>query len=149
MKTLRYRIGNEVKPGILDHEGNIRDVSSLVKDWDNKNVTVDKLNEADVCADALTVYDSVQAPRFTDEFMRILKAGDVQAVTFYSRRTAEAFVSCVRESESESLLARIKVLSISDAVLECVRVLPWLTAYTAKSPDRQGMRELLETHITR
>ena len=37
MKTLRYRIGNEVKPGILDQEGNIRDVSSLVKDWDNKN----------------------------------------------------------------------------------------------------------------
>ena len=40
MKTLRYRIGNEVKPGILDQEGNIRDVSSLVKDWDNKNVTI-------------------------------------------------------------------------------------------------------------
>jgi len=45
MKTLRYRIGNEVKPGILDQEGNIRDVSSLVKDWDNKNVTISKLNE--------------------------------------------------------------------------------------------------------
>ncbi len=45
MKTLRYRKGNEVKPGILDMEGNIRDVSSLVTDWDNANVTVDKLNE--------------------------------------------------------------------------------------------------------
>ena len=45
MKTLRYRIGNEVKPGILDQEGNIRDASSLVNDWDNKNVTIDKLNE--------------------------------------------------------------------------------------------------------
>ena len=45
MKTLRYRIGNEVKPGILDQEGNIRDASSLVKDWDNKNVTISKLNE--------------------------------------------------------------------------------------------------------
>ena len=45
MKTLRYRIGNEVKPGILDQEGNIRDVSSLVKDWDNKNLTISKLNE--------------------------------------------------------------------------------------------------------
>jgi len=45
MKTLRYRIGNEVKPGILDQEGNIRDASSLVNDWDNKNVTISKLNE--------------------------------------------------------------------------------------------------------
>ena len=45
MKTLRYRIGNEVKPGILDQEGNIRDASSLVNDWDNKNLTIVKLNQ--------------------------------------------------------------------------------------------------------
>ena len=45
MKTLRYRIGKEVKPGILDSKENIRDASSLVKDWDNINVTIDKLNE--------------------------------------------------------------------------------------------------------
>ena len=45
MKTLRYRIGKDVKPGILDSEENIRDASSLVKDWDNKNVTIEKLNE--------------------------------------------------------------------------------------------------------
>ena len=45
MKTLRYRIGKEVKPGILDTQGQVRDASSLVKDWDNKNVTIDKLNE--------------------------------------------------------------------------------------------------------
>tara|TARA_Y100001935_G_scaffold249069_1_gene247113 strand:- start:161 stop:1012 length:852 start_codon:yes stop_codon:yes gene_type:complete len=45
MKTLRYRLGNEVKPGILDKDGNIRDASSLVSDWDNENVTIEKLNE--------------------------------------------------------------------------------------------------------
>jgi len=45
MKTLRYRIGNEVKPGILDADENIHDASSLVSDWDNENVTIEKLNE--------------------------------------------------------------------------------------------------------
>ena len=45
MKTLRYRIGNEVKPGILDSDENIHDASSLVSDWDNENVTIKKLNE--------------------------------------------------------------------------------------------------------
>ena len=45
MKTLRYRIGNDVKPGILDNDENIRDASSLVKDWDDENIKVDKLNE--------------------------------------------------------------------------------------------------------
>ena len=45
MKILRYRIGKEVKPGILDKDGNIRDASSIVTDWDNDNVNVLKLNE--------------------------------------------------------------------------------------------------------
>jgi len=43
MKTLRYRKGSFVKPGILDNENNIRDASSLVHDWDNSTVTVEKL----------------------------------------------------------------------------------------------------------
>ena len=45
MKTLRYRIGNDVKPGILDAKENILDASSLVVDWDSENVTTHKLDE--------------------------------------------------------------------------------------------------------
>ena len=44
MKTLRYREGNSVKPGIVDKEGKIRDASSIVDDWDNTSVTVEKLH---------------------------------------------------------------------------------------------------------
>ena len=44
MKTLRYRLNNSIKPGILDKENNIRDASNLVKDWDNKTITIAKLN---------------------------------------------------------------------------------------------------------
>ena len=36
-----FKIQNQMKlPGILDQEGKFRDVSSLVKDWDTKNVTI-------------------------------------------------------------------------------------------------------------
>ena len=42
MKTLRFRAGSIVKPGILDSDGNIRDASSLVKDWDSSTVTIEK-----------------------------------------------------------------------------------------------------------
>ncbi len=45
MKILRYRIGNLVKPGILDSDENIIDASSLVKDWDSDNLTIQKLDE--------------------------------------------------------------------------------------------------------
>jgi 2-keto-4-pentenoate hydratase/2-oxohepta-3-ene-1,7-dioic acid hydratase in catechol pathway len=43
MKTLRYRNGSSVKPGILDNENNVRDVSNLIHDWDDTTVTVEKL----------------------------------------------------------------------------------------------------------
>ena len=43
MKTLRYRDGDSVKPGILDQDDKIRDASSLVYDWDSSTITVEKL----------------------------------------------------------------------------------------------------------
>ena len=43
MKTLRYRAGGSVKPGILDGENKVRDVSSLIHDWDSSTVTIEKL----------------------------------------------------------------------------------------------------------
>lgn len=43
MKTLRFRTGSLVKPGILGSDGNIRDASSLVNDWDSSTVTMEKL----------------------------------------------------------------------------------------------------------
>ena len=44
MKTLRYRVGGSVKPGILDREKKVRDASSLVNDWDSSTVTIEKLD---------------------------------------------------------------------------------------------------------
>ena len=44
MKTLRYRKGKIVKPGILDQEGNILNADSLVSDWDNETLSVENLN---------------------------------------------------------------------------------------------------------
>jgi len=44
MKTLRYRQGKIVKPGILDQEGNILNADSLVSDWDNESLSVENLN---------------------------------------------------------------------------------------------------------
>ena len=44
MKTLRYRQGKIVKPGILDQEGNILNADSLISDWDNESLSVENLN---------------------------------------------------------------------------------------------------------
>ena len=45
MKILRYRDGNSVKPGILDKNGKIKDISSVVHDWDNTTVSIENLEK--------------------------------------------------------------------------------------------------------
>ena len=107
----------------------------------------EKLNDAGVQTDSLPVYDSIQVDGFSEAFIDLLKNGDVSAVTFFSKRTSEAFVRNVLETDSESLLSGIKALSISGAVLECVRVLPWAENYVSDTPDRAGMLQLLKTYV--
>ena len=43
MKTLRYRNGNSIKPAVLDNDKNIRDVSKLIRDWDDTTITKEKI----------------------------------------------------------------------------------------------------------
>ena len=44
MKLLRYRINNIVKPGILDDKGNVRDVSTLINDWNGDTISSENLS---------------------------------------------------------------------------------------------------------
>ena len=44
MKLLRYKDGNLVKPGILDKENKVRNVSSLVEDWNHVTISAENLD---------------------------------------------------------------------------------------------------------
>ena len=51
MKLLRYKEGDLVKPGILDKENKVRNVSSLVEDWNNLTISaenLDRINNSDL-----------------------------------------------------------------------------------------------------
>jgi len=108
---------------------------------------MDRLLEVSALSQSLVVYESVKTRSFSDGFLKVLQSGDIAAVTFFSKRTAEAFVGAVRESDSESYLKGIKALSISEAVVECVRVLPWGAIHCSKTPDRAGMMALLKAYV--
>ncbi len=45
MKLLRYIAGDQIKPGILDKAGNIRDLSAIVLDIDGESISPDGLAE--------------------------------------------------------------------------------------------------------
>jgi 2-keto-4-pentenoate hydratase/2-oxohepta-3-ene-1,7-dioic acid hydratase in catechol pathway len=45
MKLLRYAAGDQIKPGILDADGNIRDLSAIVLDIDGESISPEGLAE--------------------------------------------------------------------------------------------------------
>ena len=65
MKLLRYRDGNLVKPGILDKENKVRNVSSLVEDWNNVTISaenLDRIKNADLSSMPVIDEDFTFAP---------------------------------------------------------------------------------------
>ena len=65
MKLLRYRDSNNIKPGILDAEEKIRNVSSLVNDWNNQTINIhnlEKIRELDLSSLPIVNSDVSLAP---------------------------------------------------------------------------------------
>ncbi len=94
--------------------------------------------------DILMVYKTIKVKKFSDEFLDVLQEGSLDMITFFSRRTTEAFVDLVRESKVESALEGIKALLISSSVLECMKDLNWAGAFVAATPDKAGMTQLIK-----
>ncbi len=113
---------------------------------------VERLKDKGVHSDALAVYRSKAVQEFSSEFIDALRNGDIEAVTFFSKRTAQVFVGLIAESDSESeiceRLCGIKALSISQSVVECVRVLRWGVSYVSETPDRAGIMALLKAYVS-
>ncbi len=87
----------------------------------------------------LVVYTANKIERFSSGFS--LK--DVDAVTFFSKRTAGNFMRLIKASKNLAKLRHIKALCISEAVLKCVQPDVWEQTYVADTPDRRGMEALL------
>ena len=68
MKLLRYKKGNLVQPGILDNENKVRNVFSLVKDWNNLTISaenLDRINNIDLSLMPIVDEDFTFAPCIT------------------------------------------------------------------------------------
>ena len=97
----------------------------------------------------LIVYDAPMVEAFSDEGCAFLENGRVQAVTFFSRRTAENFLKLIEGAGLTEVLAGIKALCLSKSVLQCVRPELWQGAYVADKPERQGMMDLVARYCVK
>ena len=93
--------------------------------------------------ETLVVYKAEKVKTLSNLCIKKIRTGEIVAVTFFSRRTAENFLFQIDANGLGDSLAGIKALCISQGVLECVRSRKWGGTYTSSQPDRQGMLEII------
>lgn len=102
------------------------------------------LEKARFAVEQRAVYSMALSPQLPPLFLEALRDGEVGCITFYSARTARHFAHLAETSEIAQSLDDIKVLCISESVLEYVRPLNWASTHVAQTPDGSGMMESIE-----
>lgn len=107
------------------------------------------LQQKGYAVEPLMVYDTDQLKVLSKECQAALREGPFEAVTFFSRRTAETFLKLIQDAGLEDVLGGIKALCLSKSMLQCVRPELWQGVYVAAQPDRTGMLNLIARHCTK
>jgi len=104
----------------------------------------DDLKAAGFDIEEIIVYNAFLTEFLNPICLEALKKGQIEAVTFFSKRTAENFTRLMEKNGLLEALKGLKALSISQSVLESVRSYEWAGAYAAQESNTQGMLRLIK-----
>lgn len=91
------------------------------------------------------LYTAEAAQNLSPQTARALKGGEIDAVLFYSARSAQTFRRLIEEAGLTFSLGRVAALGLSHAAVEPVKSLPWARIETAARPDEGEILRLLAT----
>lgn len=94
-------------------------------------------------AHRLVVYEARPAEALPPRVLAELRRGRLDAVLFFSPRTAETFVRLVKSAGLTGQLDSVAAVAISDKAADACRTLPWRSVLVAASPDLPGMMAAL------
>ncbi|HEY8190064.1 MAG TPA: uroporphyrinogen-III synthase, partial [Micavibrio sp.] len=95
--------------------------------------------------DGITLYAADPVETMPSDAMEVLAAGLVDAVLFYSARSAQAFASAVLKAGQPVDFAWTRAFCLSDSVVESIRRFNWADIRVASYPDNAGMMALIKT----
>lgn len=92
------------------------------------------------------LYSADQAAALTDDAKGRLERGEIGLVLLFSPRTAETFVSLVRDAGGDAMqgIAQATALCLSPAVEKAAQGLPWRSVLTAEKADLPSMLRLVD-----
>lgn len=91
-------------------------------------------------------YAAIPKAALSETLISAIKDKQIQAIPFFSKRSAEAFFECAQAARLTPFLDDIKALCISESVLEYVRSKSGAETYTAETPDRAGITALIKAY---
>ncbi|MEZ5814354.1 MAG: uroporphyrinogen-III synthase [Alphaproteobacteria bacterium] len=100
----------------------------------------------DLTIEELIIYEAKQRRTLSETTRAALQNNGLHAITFFSKRTAEAFIHAAEAAGFDPSQTGIKALCISESVLNYVRKKNWQNAYSADTPDQNGMTQLVCRH---
>ena len=87
----------------------------------------------------VVLYEAVPATALQQATRAALAAGELDAVLFFSPRTAATFVSLVTAAGLAGACARLRAISLSPAVAEEAGALAWRQSLTAVRPEQSAL----------
>ena len=90
------------------------------------------------------LYEAQPARALTEATRTALREGKIDAVSFFSPRTAKTFVDLVQGAGLADIMASVDAACLSAAVAEVLRVLPWRHVRVAARPDRDALLECID-----
>jgi uroporphyrinogen-III synthase len=102
------------------------------------------LRAAGFTVEEVALYDMPAVDALPPDIVRAIQDGRVDAVTFFSARTAQAFVKLAKEAGIALNLARTAAIAISPAALAGAEGVSWRTRIAARAPTQEGVIAALE-----
>jgi len=90
------------------------------------------------------LYEAVPADALPADAREALTNGTLEGVLFFSPRTADTFVSVVRNAKLAAACRDVHAVCLSPAVAERARALDWASVRVAVRPDRGGLLAALD-----
>jgi len=90
------------------------------------------------------LYHTEKIEQIDNVTMDSIESGDFSYITFFSTRTAQAFVACIEAAGIKNGLRRTKALCLGDSMLKSLSVLPWHSIEVADAPNRKSLMTLLD-----
>ena len=102
-----------------------------------------ELAPAGITLQTVVVYRAVAAQEFSAELAAALRAGTIDGVLHYSRRSTEIFVGCAQQSGTLEAVRKLRHFCLSRRASEPLSEIGAMQISVAAQPDEQAMLDLI------